>query len=124
MLVQKQLNLNLELKPKKKRKPDKNNKQKWKINIEKEIEIVRGEMSILSEIERNKHPKTRKARKIIRKYKITSVNGIPSIKEDVKQKLRVKAQRERQFDEHNKFYRQNKIFLTDAKKFYREIGKN
>ena len=51
----------------KKRKPDKNEKPKWKINIEKKIETMRGEMSILCEIERNKNPKTRKARKVIRK---------------------------------------------------------
>ena len=53
------------VKPKKKIKPDKNEKTKWKINIEKEIETMRGEMSILSEIERNKDPKTRKARQVI-----------------------------------------------------------
>ena len=40
---------------------------------------MRREMSILSEIEGNKDPKTRKARKVITKYKITSVNDIPSI---------------------------------------------
>ena len=62
MLVQKQLNLNLELN--RKRKPEKNKKLTRKINIEKEIETMRGEMSILSEIERNKNPKTRKARKL------------------------------------------------------------
>ena len=36
----------LGVKPKKKRKPDKNKKPKWKINIEKEIETMRGEMSV------------------------------------------------------------------------------
>ena len=41
-----------------------------------------------------------------------------------KAKIQVKAQRERQFDKRNKFCRQNKIFQTDAKRFYREIGKN
>ena len=40
---------------------------------------MRGEMSILSETERNKVPKTRKARKVIRKYKITNAVDIPSI---------------------------------------------
>ena len=84
---------------------------------------MRGEMSILSEIERNKDPKTRKARKVIRKYKITNGIDIPSIKEELKQKIQVKAQRERRFDKRNKFYRQNKIFQTDAKKIYRNIGK-
>ena len=83
------------VKLKKKRKPDKNEKPKWKINIEKKIETMRGEMSILCEIERNKNPKTRKARKVIRKYKITNVIDIPSIKGELKQKIQVKAQRER-----------------------------
>ena len=114
----------LGVKPKKKIKPGKNKKPKSKINIEKEIETMRGEISILSEIERNKDPKTRKARNVIRKYKITNVIDIPSIKEELKQKIQVKAQRERRFDKRNKFYRQNKIFQADAKKFYREIGKN
>ena len=92
----------LGVKPKKKRKPDKNKKPKWKINIEKEIETMRGEMSILSEIERNKDPKTRKARNVIRKYKIRNAINILSIKEDLKQKIQVKAQRERRFDKRNK----------------------
>ena len=114
----------LGIKPKKKRKPGKNKKPKWKINIGKEIETMRGEMSILSEIERNKDPKTIRAKKVIRKYKIRSAIDIPSIKEEVKQKIQVKAQRESRFDKRNKFYRQNKIFQTDAKKFYRDIGTN
>ena len=65
------------VKLKKTRKSDKSEKPKWKINIEQEVDKMRGEMSILSEIERSKDPKTRKARKVIRKYKI---NDIPSIK--------------------------------------------
>ena len=85
---------------------------------------MREKMSILSEIERSKAPKARKVKNVIRKYKITSANDISSIKEALKQKMQVKAQRERRFDERNKFYWQNKIFHTDAKTFYREIWKN
>ena len=50
----------LGVKPKKRRKPDKNKNPKRKINIEKEIETMKGEMSIFSEIARNKDPKTKK----------------------------------------------------------------
>ena len=46
----------LGFKLKKKRKPDKNKKPKWRINIVKEIETMRGEMLLLSKIERNKDP--------------------------------------------------------------------
>ena len=46
------------------------------------------------------------------------------IKEELKQKIQLKAQRERQLGKRHKFYRQNKIFQTDSKTFYKEIGKN
>ena len=85
---------------------------------------MKGEMSILHKIERNKDRKTRKARKATRKYKIPNFIDIPSIKEELKQKIPVKPKTERRFDKRNKFYKQNKIFQTDAKKCYREIGKN
>ena len=42
------------VKPKKKRKPDKNKKPKWNINIEKEIETMRGDRSILKYRSKNK----------------------------------------------------------------------
>ena len=41
----------------------------------------------------------------------------------LKQKIQVKAQKFRRYDKRDRFYGQNKIFKTDAKKFYREIGK-
>ena len=66
MLVQKQLNLKLNLKE----NLIKIKKPKWEVNIEKEIKTTRGEMSMLSEIERNKDPKTRKARKFISYKKV------------------------------------------------------
>ena len=89
-----------------------------KINVQKEIETMRREMSILSEKKRNKDPKTKKARKVIRKYKITSDNDIPNITEELKEKMQVKAQREERFDTRNKFYRHKRIFQTDGKRFY------
>ena len=70
----------LRVKPKKKRKPGKNKKKtRWKFIIEMEIKTMRGQVLILSETERNKDPKTRKARMVIRKYKITSAINIPTI---------------------------------------------
>ena len=84
MFVQKQFNLNLELNRKRKESLTKIKKTKWKINIEKKIETMSGEMLILSKIKRNKDSKRRKARKIIRKYKVTNSIDIPNIKEKLK----------------------------------------
>ena len=49
-----------------------------------------GAVPKLSKIERNKDPKARKARDIIRKCKITGAIDIPSIKEELKQKYKQK----------------------------------
>ena len=68
MLVQKQLNLNLELNRKRKKKLSKIENPKLKINIKKKIETMRRQMSILSKIERNKDPKAKKARNVMKKY--------------------------------------------------------
>ena len=67
MLVQKQLNLNLELNRKRKENLTKIKKPKHKINIQKEIETMRGEMSILSKIERNKDPKNKESQESYKK---------------------------------------------------------
>ena len=37
--------------------------------------------------------------------------------------MQLKAQRLRRCEKRNKFYRQNVVFKTNAKKFYGEIGK-
>ena len=108
---------------KKSNKKKKTNKPKWQVKIDKEIENFRKDISILEELQTDKDVRSGKARKVIRKYQIDSKEKIPAIKEELKQKLQVKAQRLRRFTKSNKFYRQNKIFETDAKKFYREIGK-
>ena len=101
-----------------------NRKPKWQVKIDKEIETFRREISLLEELQSDKEIRSKKAIKVLRKYKIEQKDQIPSIREELKQKLQVKAQRLHRFDKRNKFFRQNKIFETDAKKFYREIGKN
>jgi len=66
--------------------------------IEKEIENFRREISILDELQKDNGKQSRKARKVIRKYKILSKEQIRTIKEELKQKLQVKAQRLRRYD--------------------------
>ena len=65
-----------------------------------------------------------KPKRIINKYHLKEEHQISFIKEEFKQKLQCKAQRLLRFIKRNNFYRQNKIFEIDAKKFYGEIGKN
>ena len=53
-----------------------------------------------------------------------SKSQIPSIREQLMQKLQVKAQRLRRYEKRSRFFRQNKIYETDANKFYSEISKS
>ena len=106
----------------KKRKGNRRKKPLWKEKIEKEIEYMRGELSILSELQRGVNVKGRRFRKMTKKYQLTSKN-ILEVNEMIKQKMQLKAQRMWRYDKRSKFYRQNMIFKTDAKKFYREVGK-
>ena len=93
------------------------NKSKWQLKREQEIELFRKELSLLDEIQKDKRLRSGKAKKVVRKYKIESKNQTPCIKEELKQKLQVKAQRMRRFEKRSKFFRQNRIFETDATNF-------
>ena len=57
----------------------------WKEKIEREIELMRGELSILTELQRGINVKGRACRTLKRRYKINKDNII-IIKETVKQK--------------------------------------
>ena len=90
------------------------------MKIENEIGNLRKEISIFDELQNGK---LFKPKRIIKKYHLKEEHQISTIKEELKQKLQCKAQKLRRFIKRNNFYRQNKIFEIDAKKFYREIGK-
>ena len=97
------------VKTKKKKSKLTNKPPKWKVKIQKEIS-------------KGTDVKPRKARKVRNRNNVTDENSLLTAKETLKQRIKVKAQRLRRYDKRNRFYRQNKIFKTDPKKFYREIG--
>ena len=98
-------------------------KPAWKCKTQKEIEAFRGELSILGNLPKGINVKTRKGRKVKRKYKLQNENDTIMAKERIKQKVQVKAQRIRKFEKRTKFYKQNKIFKTDTKKHYGSTGR-
>ena len=58
-----------------------------------------------------------------KKNKMKNFKDWAPLKETLKQKIQLKAQRIRQYDKRSKFYRQNSTFKMENKKFYRELGK-
>ena len=111
------------VKTKNKKSKHTNKPPKWKVKIQKEIDALREELSILDEISKGTAGKTRKARKVRNRNNVTDENSLLTAKETLKQKIQVKSQRLRRYDKRNRFYWKNKIFKINAKKFYREIGK-
>ena len=97
----------------------------WQQRLQKQIDQLRSDLSIISEyITGNTSKKTkRKFKTIWKKHKITKEEQITTLKEDLKQNLQAKVQQLRQYTERSKQYRQNKMFREDARRFYRELGK-
>ena len=83
----------------------------WTRKIQIKIETFRGELSMLEDLSKGINVKTRKGWKAS-KMQNTKWKWYNNGKEKMKQKAQVKAKR------RTKFYRQKKIFKTDAKKFY------
>ena len=108
--------------PKKKRKVNTRKKPSWKQKMEKEIEHLGGELSILSELERGINVKRKMRRKLKWKYKFNEEN-ITVVKETVKQRMQLKAQKMRRYEKCGKLYRQNSIFKYDAKKILKRVWK-
>ena len=92
----------------------------WKRKIEKDIEQTRREISILEEVSKGSRVKSGKLTKM---RKIRDPADIPPVTEILKQKVQAKAQRIRRYEKRGKFFRQNKLFKTDTKIFYRQLGK-
>ena len=101
-----------------------NQPPKWKRKLQKEIDSLRAEISILDEISKGTHVKTKKSKILVKKHNIIDTSSLDNAKEKTKQIMQLKAQRLRRYDKRSKFFRQNKVFNNDAKRFYREIGKN
>ena len=57
-----------------------------------------------------------------KKYAMKKREDLPPLKETLKQKIQLKAQRIRRYEKRKKFYRQNNTFKSDEKNFYRELG--
>jgi len=93
------------------------------MKIEKDIEMKRKELSILTELEKGSRVKERKVRNIEQKYNTRRNQNLPEVKEIIKQQMQAKAQRIHRFEKQTKFYRQNKTFKEDTKRFYRKLGK-
>ena len=95
----------------------------WKLKIEKDIEMKRKELSILTELEKGSRVKGRKIRKIERNMTSEGFKILLKLKKLLNSKCKQKPKESVDFEKQTKVYRQNKTFKEDTKRFYRELGK-
>lgn len=101
-----------------------NIKPKWQRKIEAKILEMRRDLSIATEIKNDTLIRERKRRQFFQRNQIDPNEDIDTIRERIKQQLQAKSQRLRRCNKRVRFFRQNKLFKEDAKRFYRELGKN
>ena len=65
----------------------------------------------------------RKHKTILMKHKIIADEQLIACKESLKQGLQAKAQRIRRCTKRSEWYKENKMFREDSKRFYSELGK-
>ena len=71
----------------------------------KEINEIRGEVAIFDELLRCVKVKSRKVNKIKKKHAMKKREDLPLLKETLKQKFQLKAQRIPRLEKRTKFYR-------------------
>ena len=74
----------------------------WKTKIVKEINEIRGEVAIFDELLRCVKVKSRKVNKIKKKHAMKKREDLPLLKETLKQKFQLKAQRIPRLEKKNK----------------------
>ena len=72
-----------------------NTKPRWKERVEKEINELGGEVSILHELIRGVKVKSRILNRMKKKYKMKKLDNLTPLKETLKQKIQLKPQRMR-----------------------------
>ena len=110
--------------PKQRKRRNLHAKPNWQIRIEKQVEKMRGELSLMTEMlkDENNSKRSRKRNGITKKYKIKTREDLKTIMEILKMKIQAKAQRLRRYAKRSKQFNQNRLFNNDRKKFYRSLG--
>ena len=98
----------------------KDNIPPWKRRLENTIATKRQDLSILTELQQKKLKNKKKIEFITKRYQLHTKN-ISECIEALKQEIIALKTRTERYTTRCKFYRQNKIFETNQKRFYNEI---
>ena len=96
----------------------------WKKRIENDIAVLRKDVSKLERKQRNELRNKRGIERIESRYNVKK-KGIKVVIEELKQRIVAKAGKIKRYTNRNEQFRQNRMFLTDQGKVYKELdGRN
>ena len=96
----------------------------WKKRLEQQLTELRADLSKLNEMYAGRLKGKKTKEMLNEKYKIQE-KGLNQIIEDVKQRMKAKAQKIQRYTNRNKGYQQNKLFQTNQKRLFSQLrGEN
>ena len=93
----------------------------WKKRLERDIVILRRNISILDQKLKGGLRKEWKYRELVKKFGIRR-KGLKVVLEELKQRLNAKKIKIKRYDQRIKQYQQNRLFRVDKKRFYQQIN--
>lgn len=97
---------------------------RWKRRLYNKVAKLRKDLSIVhASVASTASTKTKqKELAIRRRHRFHPTMTAAEVQETLKQKIQAKAQRIRRYEKRVKFFRQNKTFQSNARRFYRELN--
>ena len=94
----------------------------WKRRVEEKIAQDRSDISQLEEMKKGRTLKKKITDGLNRRHPLLKKKGYPCIIEELKQRLRAKAAKIRRFTKRCNNFKQNKLFRTNQRQFYRNLN--
>ena len=94
----------------------------WKRRLDRSVLLLRKDLSRLTELSHGKRLKESTQAEINRRYPLLKCKGLPTIIEEVKQRLLAKSAKIKRYNKKSQTYRQNHLFETHQRNFYRSLG--
>ena len=95
----------------------------WKRRLDKSVLLLRGDLSRLTELINGRQLKCSSMNDLKRRYPLMEKKGLRTTIEEVKQRLQAKAAKIKRYEKKRKTYRQNQLFETHQRNFYRSLSK-
>ena len=94
----------------------------WKRRVEEKIAQDRSDISQLEELKKGRTLKKKITDGLNKRHPLLKKKGLPCVIEELKQRLRAKAAKIKRYTKRCNNFKQNKLFKTNQRQFYRNLN--